>query len=366
VLSIIHGYADVLGQDLSAANRGSFDFDGALHSAQTIKGAADRAAALTSQLLAFSRRQVVKSQVLGLNASIAAIEPMLTQLIGRSISLVLKLDPAAGNIRADPGQIDQIVVNLVVNARDAMPDGGTVTIETAQAGGQAGGAAAESAGEAGRYAVVIVSDTGLGMDRATRERAFEPFFTTKGAGKGTGLGLATTHGIVTRAGGRISLESEPGHGSTFRLSFPRIDAAPDALSQSRPAADVTGAGRILLVEAETELRDVMTQLLRRAGYDVLAVADGAQAVALATLPGRFDALVTDVDLPNPSGLELAEWMMAHNRRAGVVLVSGYVPEAFDLDRLMAAGAKFAPKPITSARLLDAVRDAVASRGPLEA
>ena len=351
LLSIIHGYADLLGQDLSVANRANLDVDGALHSAQTIKGAADRAAALTSQLLAFSRREVVKSQVLDLNASIAALEPMLGQLIGRSVDLVVKLDPAAGNIRADPGQIDQIVVNLVVNARDAMPDGGTVTIETAQSEG---------------YASLIVCDTGLGMDRATRERAFEPFFTTKAVGTGTGLGLATTHGIVTRAGGRISLESEPGHGSTFRLAFPSVDAAPDAPSQVPTAADEAGAGRILLVEVETELRDLTTQLLQRAGYDVLAVADGEQAVALAALPGHFDALVTDVDLPNLSGIELAEWMMAHDRSAGVVLVSGYNAEAFDMDRVMAAGATFAPKPITSARLLEGVRAAVALRASVEA
>jgi PAS domain S-box-containing protein len=348
LLSIIHGYADLLGQDLSVANRDNLDVDGALHSAQTIKSAADRAAALTAQLLAFSRRQVVKSQVLDLNAAITAIEPMLGQLIGRSVDLVLKLDPAAGNIRADPGQIDQIIVNLVVNARDAMPDGGTVKMETAKAEG---------------YVVLIVSDTGLGMDRDTRERAFEPFFTTKDVGTGTGLGLATTHGIVTRAGGRITLESEPGHGSTFRLSFPLVDAAPDAPSRIPPAADVAGAGRILLVEVETELRDLTTQLLQRAGYDVLAVADAAQAMALAELPGRFDALVTDVDL---SGIELAEWMMSHDDRVGVVLVSGYTAETLDLDRVLAAGAAFAPKPITSARLLEAVRAAVATRGPVEA
>jgi PAS domain S-box-containing protein len=361
MLSIIRGYAELLDQDLSPTNRDELDPDHALRSVQAISGAADRAAVLTAQLLAFSRQQVVKSQVLDLNGAVKAIEPMLGQLIGRKVHLRLKLDGAAGNIRADPGQIDQIVVNLVVNARDAMPDGGTVTIETSAVAGEASLAGPPWTAAHGPYVLLAVTDTGVGMDQTTLQHVFEPFFTTKDVGDGTGLGLATTHGIVHHAGGYIALDSKPGRGSAFRLYFPRIDAAAEEPSRTLRSPGVVGVGRVLVVEDEPDLRHLITELLQRAGYEVLPVSDGAQALALATLSERFDALVTDVVMPNLSGIELAERMMALDPTLGVVMLSGYIAETLDLERVTAAGATFMQKPITSARLLEAVREAVESR-----
>ncbi len=360
MLFAIHGYAELLTQDLASMNRARFDPDSALRSVNAISHAAERAAALTAQLLAFSRQQVVSVKVLDLNAAVTTIEPMLRQLIGANMELILRLDPAAGNIRADAGQIGQIIVNLVVNARDAMPDGGTVTIESGNAAFEEPYAIQHFDVTPGPYVLLAVSDTGVGMDRATREHVFEPFFTTKEVGKGTGLGLATTYGIVQQAGGHISLDSEPGHGSAFRLYFPREDAAVEDRLVA-PAALKVGVGTILIVEDEPAVRDMTTQLLERAGYDVLAVGDGTEAIAAAKLARLFDVLVTDVVMPNMSGIELAVQMMDRYPLMGVVLLSGYTAETLDLERVTARGAMFEPKPVTSNRLLQAVNQAVASR-----
>jgi two-component system, cell cycle sensor histidine kinase and response regulator CckA len=268
MLSIIHGNAELLDQDLTVTEWAELDLTHAVGSVKAITGAASRAAALTAQLLAFSRQQVVKPQIVDINASVYAIEPMLGQLIGRNIDLALKLDPGAGTIRADPGQIDQIVVNLVVNARDAMPDGGTVTIQTSNVVAGAGLGRAQFDAPHSPYVLLAVTDTGVGMDQATRQHVFEPFFTTKDVGRGTGLGLATTYGIVQQAGGHISVESELGRGSDFRLYFPRVEAAAEEPSRIQRPGTAVGVGRILVVEDEPDLRDVTTQLLQRAGYRV--------------------------------------------------------------------------------------------------
>ena len=360
MLFAIHGYAELLTQDLATANRARFDPDGALLSVKAISDAAERAAALTGQLLAFSRQQVVTMKVLDINAAVAMIEPMLNQLIGENMRLILKLDPAAGHIRADAGQIDQIVVNLAVNARDAMPDGGTVTIETGNVSFDERYTMEHFDAPPGPYVLLAVSDTGVGMDRETREHIFEPFFTTKEVGRGTGLGLATAYGIVHQAGGHVWLYSEPGHGSTFKLFFPRVDAA----VEERPLVPVTptvGVGTALVVEDEPAVRDMTTQLLQRAGYDVLAVADGIEAIATAQQAKQIDVLVTDVVMPNLSGIELAERMMNNYPLMGVVLLSGYTAETLDLERVTAEGATFVAKPISSNQLLRAVLEAVASR-----
>jgi signal transduction histidine kinase/ActR/RegA family two-component response regulator len=360
MLFAIHGYAEFLSQDLASMNRARFDPDRALLSVKAISDAAERAAALTAQLLAFSRQQVVTMKVLDINAAVTMIEPMLNQLIGENIRLILKLDLAAGHIRADAGQIGQIVVNLVVNARDAMPDGGTVTIETGNVAFEERYTMEHFDVTPGSYVLLAVSDTGMGMDRATRDHLFEPFFTTKQVGKGTGLGLATTYGIVQQAGGHIWVYSEPGHGSTFKLYFPRVDAAVEA-QPPVPVTPTVGVGTVLVVEDEPAVRDMTTQLLERAGYDVIAVADGTEAIAAAGLAQSFDALVTDVVMPNMSGIDLAVQMMDRYPLMGVVLLSGYTAETLDLERVTARGATFVPKPVTSNQLLQAVLQAVASR-----
>jgi PAS domain S-box-containing protein len=361
MLFAIHGYAELLTEDLANANRASFDPDSALRSVKAISDAADRAATLTGQLLAFSRQQVVTMKVLDINEAVTTIEPMLNQLIGENVALAVKLDPAAGHIRADAGQIDQIIVNLVVNARDAMPDGGTVTIETGNVSFDERYTMEHFAVTPGAYVQLAVSDTGVGMDPITREHIFEPFFTTKEVGKGTGLGLATAYGIVHQAGGHVWLYSEPGHGSTFKLYFPSVDAA---VVQQLPPLSVTpavGVGAALVVEDDPAVRDMTTQLLERAGYEVMAVPDGTQAIAIAQEAERIDVLVTDVVMPGMSGIELAEQMMDSYPQMGVVLLSGYTAETLDIERVTAQGATFVSKPVSSNQLLRAVLQAVVSR-----
>jgi PAS domain S-box-containing protein len=360
MLFAIQGYAELLAQDLAYVNRSRFDPDGALRSVNAITHAADRAAALTAQLLAFSHQQIVTLKVLDINAAVTKIEPMLNQLIGENVRLVLSLDPEAGHIRADAGQFDQIVVNLVVNARDAMANGGSVTIETGNAAFDEPYSVEHFDVKAGSFVLLAVSDTGMGMDRVTREHIFEPFFTTKDVGKGTGLGLATTYGIVHQGGGHISLYSEPGHGSAFKLYFPRVDDAVEERHRS-PVVKPVGVGTVLVVEDEPAIRDMTTRLLERAGYEVFAVSDGAAAFAAADGARPFDVLVSDVVMPTMSGIELAVQMMDRFPLMGVVLLSGYTAETLDLERVTARGAVFLPKPVGSNQLVQSVLQAVVSR-----
>ena len=354
MLFAISGYTEMLEEDLAAAPDTALDLEGTRRSVKAIAVAADRAAALTMQLLMFSRRQAVTPRVLDLGDSVRAIEPMLRPIIGETIRLNLHLDPAAGHVRADPGQLDQILVNLVVNARDAMPDGGTITIETGNTYFDEPFAVEHFEVRPGPYVMLIVSDTGQGMDTATKEHIFEPFFTTKETGKGTGLGLATIYGIVRQAGGHIWLYSEPGRGSTFKLYFPRDDATPTPEPRRRPRASV-GGGRLLVVEDEPAVRAMTTALLERAGHSVVAVGDAQEALALVPrLDVPIDVLVTDVVMPGLSGLDLADRMLELVPDLGVVLLSGYTAETLDPARLTARGAIFVSKPIASRELLEAI------------
>lgn len=359
MLFAIHGYAELLALDLERASGVEFQPDKALRSVAAIRHAAERAAALTAQLLAFSHQQIVTLKVLDINDAVAAIEPMLNQLIGENVHLILKLDSDAGNIRADAGQVDQIVVNLVVNARDAMPGGGAVTIETSNVFFDEPSAIGHLEVKAGPFVLLAVSDTGIGMDRATREHIFEPFFTTKDVGKGTGLGLATTYGIVLQAGGHISVYSEPDRGTAFKLYFPRVDA-PIAERPVVPVATIVGEGRVLVVEDELVVREMTTELLERAGFEVIAVAGGTEALATAASVS-IDVLVTDVVMPNLAGIDLADRLMDCYPLMGVVLLSGYTAETLDLERIIARGARFVPKPIASGRLIRTVHEAAAER-----
>jgi PAS domain S-box-containing protein len=358
MLFVIHGYAELLTEDLASTNRARLDLDSAVLSVDAISHAAERAATLTAQLLAFSHQQVISPTVLDLNAAVAGLEPMVRQLIGENMRLVVKLDHDACCIRADAGQLDQILVNLVVNARDAMPKGGTVTIETRNVLVDEPYAVSHFDVRSGPYVLIAVTDTGVGMDRATRERIFEPFFTTKEPGKGTGLGLATTYGIVHQAGGHIWVYSEPGIGSSFKLYFPRVDAAASTELPMVAATPAVVAGTVLVVEDDPVVRDMTTLLLTRSGHTVVAVAGGAEAMTrLARLEEPIDMLITDVIMPSMSGIELAEWTMDRYPDVGVVLLSGYTAETLNLERVTARGATFVPKPVTSAQLLVAVQQA---------
>jgi two-component system cell cycle sensor histidine kinase/response regulator CckA len=360
LLFAVHGYAELLTQDLGSKDAARLDPNRLLLSVNEISRAAERATALTAQLLAFSRRQIVTMNVLDVNAAVAKVEPMVRQLIGEDLRLIVSLDPSAGHICADGGQIDQIIVNLVVNARDAMPDGGTVTIESGNAVFDDAAARGHAGVTPGSYVFLAVRDTGVGMDRATRDHMFEPFFTTKVVGRGTGLGLATTHGIVTQAGGHISVDSEPGNGSAFTLYFPRVEGAVDE-RQPVPVVKLVGAGRVLVAEDDPAVRDITTRFLERAGYDVHAVADGTEAIAAVELAPPFDVLVTDIVMPNMSGIDLAERIMDEYPLVGVVLLSGHTTESRELRHATERGATFLLKPVTSSQLLHAVLRAIASR-----
>jgi hypothetical protein len=355
MLFAIRGYAELL--ELDMTNDGPIDRERALTSLRAVSDAADRASALTAQLLAFSRQQVVTPKVLDVNQSVRAVEPMLRRLIGEQNRLVLALDAATGRIMCDAGQLDQIVINLVINARDAMPDGGTITVETANAVFDEAYAIEHMDVDPGQYVRVSVTDTGVGMDHETRQHIFEPFFTTKDVGKGTGLGLATIYGIVSQAGGHIWLYSEPGHGSTFKLYFPRVDAGARSadVPEARPGAT---ARTIVVVEDDPMVQGVTAALLERAGYRVLAFDDGHEALRM-ILSGEHnvDLVVTDVIMPDISGIEVAERVMDRLPGVGVVLLSGYTAETLDLARTVERGAVFVSKPVTSSELLRAVERA---------
>jgi PAS domain S-box-containing protein len=356
VLFAIKGYAELLAEDLAPERRDRLDPEEALRSVKAIGDAATRAASLTAQLLAFSRRQVVRPEVLELNAAIESVEPMLRRLIGAHVRLIVRPGPGTGRLRVDHGQIDQILVNLVINARDAMPEGGTITIESGNIELDDTYALQHLDVTPGPHVFLSVTDTGLGMDTKTREHIFEPFFTTKEHGQGTGLGLATIYGIVQQAGGHIWLYSEPGMGSSFKLYFPRVDAPALARDTPSPGRAPVGAGRIMVVEDEASVRDMTSMVLRRAGYEVTPVSDGAEALErLIGLAQPIDILVTDVVMPGMSGIDLAERVLDRFPAAGVVLLSGYTAETLDLDRVVTRGAIFLSKPVNSNDLLDAVR-----------
>jgi hypothetical protein len=362
VLFAIKGYAELLAEDLGPERRSSLDPDLALSNVQAITVAATRAATLTAQLLAFSRQRVVHPEVLDLNAAIEAVEPMLRPLIGEQIQLSVRLKPDAGRVRMAQGQLDQALVNLVVNARDAMPEGGTITIESGNAELDATYVARHLDVSPGSYVYLAVSDTGLGMDVETRDHAFEPFYTTKDQGKGTGLGLATIYGIMQQAGGHVWLYSEPGIGTSLKLYFPRVDASVTGPRTVRAPRAEDAGGTLMVVEDESSVREMTTIVLRRAGYDVHPVADGAEAMRrLGELETPIDVLVTDVVMPGMSGIDLAEQVLDRYPAAGVVMLSGYTAETLDLERIVGRGGIFLSKPVPSEDLLSAVAAAAGRR-----
>ncbi|HEY5630321.1 MAG TPA: ATP-binding protein [Candidatus Limnocylindrales bacterium] len=350
----IRGFVELLEEDLEA-DPDQFDFTTALSNVHGIDEAATRAAALTKQLLAFSRQQAVSPQVVNPAASIRAVEPLLQRLIGESVELRLTLSSDTGQIKADPGQLDQILVNLAVNARDAMPNGGRITIETANVVFDEEYAADHFNVSPGEFVMLAVSDTGLGMDAATRARVFEPFFTTKELGRGTGLGLATIYGIVQQAGGHIWLYSEQGRGSTFKLYFPRVDAGEAPVST--PHQSDVDRGTVLLAEDEVTVRQMARQVLRRAGWSVIEASTGAEALQLLeTMRHPIDAMVSDVVMPGIGGIELAEAVLDRYPGVRVVLLSGYTAETLGLERVVARGARFVSKPASRRELLAALDD----------
>jgi signal transduction histidine kinase len=323
-----------------------------------VKDAAERAAALTRQLLAFSRKQVLQPEVLSLNKIATGVEKMLQRILGEDIDLVQTLEPDLGLTLADPGQIEQVLMNLVVNARDAMPEGGKLTIETSNVEIDEEYAARHVAVTPGSYVQLAVSDTGCGMDEQTRERIFEPFFTTKEKGKGTGLGLSTVYGIVNQSGGNVWVYSEPGQGTTFKIYLPRELSATTATAIKPQAVPRLSRGTetILVVEDEEALRKVARRALCTAGYKVLTAADGDEALLKSEQhAGDIELLLTDVVMPRMSGRAVAEALSKTRPTLKVIYMSGYTDNAIVHHGVLDAGTHFLAKPFTSAALAAKVR-----------
>ncbi|MBI3662326.1 MAG: response regulator [Acidobacteria bacterium] len=320
--------------------------------------AGERAAALTGQLLAFSRRQAIQPTILNLNTVVGDVDKMLRRLIGEDIGLVTVLAPALWKIKADRGQIEQVVMNLAVNARDAMPGGGKLTIETRNAELDSQYVNAHAAVPPGQYVLLAVTDTGTGMDDATKASIFEPFFTTKEKGRGAGLGLATVYGIVKQSGGHIWVYSEPGQGTTFKIYFPRAE---DALAAPAPARAAVSAPRgtetILVAEDEEAIRTLTCEFLQLSGYAALGAASPAEALLLAERhEGRIPLLVTDVVMPGMSGRDLAKRVKQLRPEIKILFVSGYPDQAIVRHGVLDGGISFLPKPFSRYDLLRTVRD----------
>jgi len=350
LLTAIMGYSEMLRSRLSDAE--------ARQDLEEILRAAARAASLTRQLLAFSRRQVLAPKVLDLNAVITDLDKMLRRLIGEDINLVTAPASDLGRVKADAGQLEQVLMNLVVNARDAMPEGGHLTIETANVELDEHYARSNVDVRSGRYVMLAVSDSGHGMSPEILSRIFEPFFTTKETGRGTGLGLSTVHGIVKQSEGHIEVYSEQGQGSTFKVYLPRVDEAVEAPSPIRTVvAHPQASGTILLVEDEEVIRRVVAQSLELQGYQVIAVEDGSRAIAICERRDQpLALLITDVVMPLMSGPQLAQRIATIRPGLRVLFISGYTDRALIHQGQREAGTAFLQKPFTPDVLVQKVRE----------
>jgi PAS domain S-box-containing protein len=354
LLGVITGYGELLKQRIP-------DEPQLKRYVSDILKAAERAAGLTRQLLAFSRKQVLQPLVLDLNAVVGEMEKMLRRLIGEDIQLVTVFDDRLRRVQADPGQIEQVLMNLAVNARDAMPRGGRLTIETANVDLDAGYARSRPGVKPGPHVMLAVSDTGHGMDAEVLGHVFEPFFTTKERGKGTGLGLATVHGIVKQSGGHIFVYSEPEHGTTFKVYLPRLEEAETVL-ETTPALEASpqrGSETILLVEDEESLRSIVREILEASGYTVIEARHAGHALEIAEgRPAPIQLLITDVVMPGMSGSELVMRLAASHAETRALYMSGYTDDAVVLHGVLAADVAFLQKPFTAEALVRKVREVI--------
>jgi two-component system, cell cycle sensor histidine kinase and response regulator CckA len=351
LLTVILGYCGALHDRLKHD-------DEAREQAKRITQAADKAAALTRQLLAFSRMQLLEARVINLNSLVVNLEKMLHRLIGEDIELISRTTPGLRLVKADPGQIEQVVMNLVVNARDAMAEGGTMTLETANVDLDENYAATHAGVIPGAYAMLAVSDTGVGMPAETQAQIFDPFFTTKEMGRGTGLGLSTVYGIVKQSGGHIWVYSEVGHGSTFKIYLPQTHEADEPTIGEHPMVSTTcGSETILLVEDDSQVRDLTRSILTARGYMVLAPEDAQAALSMVEHDAsKICLLLTDVIMPGINGRELARQLLGRNPEIKVLYMSGYTENTIGRHGILEPGTYFLQKPFTPPALTNKVRE----------
>jgi PAS domain S-box-containing protein len=348
LLTIINGYSQLLLASLTQGDRNRT-------AVEQIMKAGDRAAALTRQLLSFSRRQSMQPKVLDVNTLVGSLAVMLRRLIGEDIDLRLELAPDAGQVHADAGKIEQVIMNLAVNSRDAMPHGGTLTIQSANVELDENYTATHTRVKPGSYVMLAVNDTGLGMDAETRARLFEPFFTTKGQGRGTGLGLSIVFGIVRQTGGNLEVASEPGAGTSVRVYLPRVEQPAVPETESPVAVAERGTETILLVEDEDMVRKLVRETLEQEGYKILEAADPERALKISrTYEGLIHLMITDVVMPQESGRSLALRLAQHRPDMKVIYMSGYSDASIAGSEELAA-AEFLQKPFTPAVLARKVR-----------
>ncbi|HLJ15287.1 MAG TPA: ATP-binding protein [Bryobacteraceae bacterium] len=353
LLGVIIGYSESIEYRLTAN-------DPLRKSAEEIRKAGERAASLTHQLLAFSRQQVLQAQILDLNLLVTDMGMMLKRLIGMHIELSTSLEPELALVKAEQSQIEQVIVNLAVNARDAMPDGGKLSIETSNLQVDEKLASSFTFLQPGSYVLLTVRDTGVGMDSETRRHIFEPFFTTKGPGKGTGLGLATVYGVVKQSGGGVTVESEPGKGSTFKIFLPRTqESAVETVPVETASQPSSGTGTILLVEDEEALLNLTAERLVECGYNVLPAHDGLHALEIArSFDGPIQLLLTDIMMPRMGGLALARNMAELRPGIRVLFMTGHAERESSYREAMRSGAESIQKPFTHEQLLRLVRKAL--------
>ena len=351
LLTIISGYTEMALSRPHLPSEAHADIE-------RIENASGRAAALVRQLLAFSRKQVLQPKILDLNKIVLNLDSLLRRLMDERIEMVTRVKDDLGKVKADPAQVEQVIMNLVVNARDAMPEGGRLVVETCNTDLDANYAVDHVSVRPGHYVMLAVSDTGVGMDRQTVAHIFEPFFTTKESGRGTGLGLSTVYGIVKQSGGYIWVYSEPGKGSTFKVYLPRVDEAPEpaSLGQTSPRA-LRGTETILIVEDEEAVRELIQTVLTEKGYDVISSLDPQHAERIAaSYAGEIHLLLTDMVMPGASGRELAERISAKRRDIRVLFMSGYTDNVITSGGMLEEGLAFLQKPFSPAALVQKVRE----------
>ena len=363
LLTAILGHAEMARTDVAEG-------DPAQSNIAEITRAAQRAADLTRQLLAFARRQIIEPKIVDFNSLVLNVDKMLRRLLGEDVELVTVPDPSLWRVRIDPGQFEQVLVNLAVNARDAMPDGGRLLIETSNVFLDADFARHHATVQPGPHVLLSVTDTGTGMDQEVLAHIFEPFFTTKEVGKGTGLGLATCYGIVKQNRGSIWVYSERSIGTTFKIYLPRAEAPVEPVDETpayRPVSEIHGTETVLLVEDETLVRDLAADALRRHGYQVLTAPCGAEALQIAEQAVRpFDVLVTDVVMPQMGGQQLAEELLATRPDLKVLFISGYTDSSLLRESALRSSITLLQKPFTPAQLVQKVRELLdTNRGPAQ-